>query len=781
MHAKALEIAWHDDSPIWSVDISCANRVVTASGDKVARIWQFHPNPHEALASFAASSISNNCTTGDGMQQPNIPCGNVELSKPTAGKHSAKPSRLSSIKLDASLVEWLCDLRAHATTINIARFSPDGLSVATAADLGEIVVWRLNSSPVEISPLSAADDDAPRERWQIHVTLRGHLQDVLDLAWSADSSKLISGSVDNSVMIWDLQNPTRTPIALRNHSNFVQGVAIDPLSRLVASMGNDRALRVFTATSSSWCQVASVCSLCSDSRLFVDDSRFNNFFRRLSWSPDGSVLACPSGIHLPKEPKKRLYAVHIFARNQWAMPALQCGGLPTPACAVRFSPVLYRLRSPSKVSSPSDQPGSPTTVAPSALQNPFHAFSYRMVFAVACAHSILFYDTEHLTRPFAAVEGLHCAEHTDISWSGDGRTLLVSAIDGYVSIICFSEEEMGQPLSPAETPPWFIRNEEVVVKTSGSTPTVTNPAHYVSATVVQSRPVEGSSKVPESLRNISAASTSTRDSQIQPESIRDKTLKTQAQLDQNQLSTKGQNPSGDLNTTNTEGQLKPVNTNLISNSKDFVPPLPSTSMDVGKKGSDVLDKSQHTSSAVQLLEHTPQEKSGALHEKPVDSSDKQGTADNNTSGKSPSLGGPSNPAHQSVECEISMDLVNLDGMDTSGPSSPGSQEVVFVSAARGVKVARTDCETALVETGVEPSSAKKPKTAHSTTPKRRGKSNKVQTKFCFFSPSSGATPVVSLAVPPETVGKTTEPSNVSSEETGEKGHVVHEVDSSGKE
>ena len=33
---------------------------------------------------------------------------------------------------------------------------------------------------------------------------RGHLEDVYDMCWSTDGSRLISGSVDNSAIIWDI-------------------------------------------------------------------------------------------------------------------------------------------------------------------------------------------------------------------------------------------------------------------------------------------------------------------------------------------------------------------------------------------------------------------------------------------------------------------------------------------------------------------------------------------------------------------------------------------------
>ena len=35
--------------------------------------------------------------------------------------------------------------------------------------------------------------------------LRGHLEDIYDLSWSCDSCQVVTGSVDNSAIVWDVQ------------------------------------------------------------------------------------------------------------------------------------------------------------------------------------------------------------------------------------------------------------------------------------------------------------------------------------------------------------------------------------------------------------------------------------------------------------------------------------------------------------------------------------------------------------------------------------------------
>ena len=38
---------------------------------------------------------------------------------------------------------------------------------------------------------------------------RGHIEDVYDLSWSQDSTHLISGSVDNTAIVWNISNGKR--------------------------------------------------------------------------------------------------------------------------------------------------------------------------------------------------------------------------------------------------------------------------------------------------------------------------------------------------------------------------------------------------------------------------------------------------------------------------------------------------------------------------------------------------------------------------------------------
>jgi WD40 repeat protein len=43
-------------------------------------------------------------------------------------------------------------------------------------------------------------------KWKTAHTLRGHHDDVTDIAWSHDDAVLLTGSVENEVMLFDVHN-----------------------------------------------------------------------------------------------------------------------------------------------------------------------------------------------------------------------------------------------------------------------------------------------------------------------------------------------------------------------------------------------------------------------------------------------------------------------------------------------------------------------------------------------------------------------------------------------
>ncbi|GAA5842947.1 hypothetical protein JCM11251_002942 [Rhodosporidiobolus azoricus] len=69
---------------------------------------------------------------------------------------------------------------------------------------------------------------------------------------------------------------------------------------------------------------------------------------------------------------------------------------------------------------------------------------YRMVYAVATYDCVYLYDTQQ-AGPIAIFSGLHFKPFSDLTWSADGQTLMISSEDGYCSVVAFEPGELGTP------------------------------------------------------------------------------------------------------------------------------------------------------------------------------------------------------------------------------------------------------------------------------------------------------------------------------------------------
>lgn len=42
------------------------------------------------------------------------------------------------------------------------------------------------------------------------VFVRGHIEDVYDISWTSDGNYMVSGSVDNTAIMWDINKGLKT-------------------------------------------------------------------------------------------------------------------------------------------------------------------------------------------------------------------------------------------------------------------------------------------------------------------------------------------------------------------------------------------------------------------------------------------------------------------------------------------------------------------------------------------------------------------------------------------
>lgn len=340
-------------------------------------------------------------------------------------------------KDEGTAVTFLGELAKHNGTVNCVRFSPNGRRLASASDDKYIIIWELADGEASASRMVGQDDIGATEAWRTVVTRRQHNDDIYDIAWSPDSTKLLSGSVDNTAILWDVASGTN--VHMTNHSHFVQGVAWDPLNRVIATQSSDRSCIVQqldclkqngkttkfeggnTETHRGITSPPVSGQKSKTERLFVDENKCT-FFRRLCFTPDGSLLLAPAG-RFTDSKKEEHNTLYIFRAVSPSVPIMRLSGMESSVVAVRCSPILYKLKDD--------------------VENVFTGLKHRMIFAVATRETVILYDTQQ-TTPFGALCNLHYAPLSDLAWSADGRILAISSEDGFCSIVSFKEGELGE-------------------------------------------------------------------------------------------------------------------------------------------------------------------------------------------------------------------------------------------------------------------------------------------------------------------------------------------------
>ncbi|KAI6001248.1 WD40-repeat-containing domain protein [Pisolithus albus] len=77
------------------------------------------------------------------------------------------------------------------------------------------------------------------------TVLRGHDDKVLSVAFSPDGRRMVSGSADNSICLWDIQTRTRVGSPLRGHAGWARSVAYSPDGEWVVSGSYDKTIRLW--------------------------------------------------------------------------------------------------------------------------------------------------------------------------------------------------------------------------------------------------------------------------------------------------------------------------------------------------------------------------------------------------------------------------------------------------------------------------------------------------------------------------------------------------------
>lgn len=272
MKCQIPEISWHNRDPVLSVDVQPKNvvghlRLASGGTDSHVLVWYIKEDNEEGYTLEVAS-----------------------------------------------------DLTRHQKAVNVVRWSPNGELLASGDDDSVIFIWRLKPDAEHKNICDDSTSATCKETWITLKMLRGHMEDVYDLNWAPTSLHLVSASVDNSAIIWDINKGKHCAI-LQESQGFVQGVAWDPKNRFLVTLSSDRSFRTYDVSNFKMVAKSTKCTLPLPAshplhghtqRLYHDDT-LQTFFRRCSFSPDGALVVAPSGVL----DGVKQHASFIYLRNNW--------------------------------------------------------------------------------------------------------------------------------------------------------------------------------------------------------------------------------------------------------------------------------------------------------------------------------------------------------------------------------------------------------------------------------------------------------------------------------
>ncbi|WPJ67032.1 hypothetical protein SMAC4_14111 [Sordaria macrospora] len=134
-------------------------------------------------------------------------------------------------------LDWnpcLQTLEGHSRSVRSVAFSPDGQRLASGSVDNTIKIW----DPASGSCLQ---------------TLEGHSQYVDSVAFSPDGQRLASGSGDDTIKIWDTASGSCLQ-TLEGHSKTVRSVAFSPDGQRLASGSEDNTIKIWDPASRSCLQ-----------------------------------------------------------------------------------------------------------------------------------------------------------------------------------------------------------------------------------------------------------------------------------------------------------------------------------------------------------------------------------------------------------------------------------------------------------------------------------------------------------------------------------------------
>jgi WD40 repeat protein len=184
-------------------------RIITASEDKSARIWEARTGAELAVLSGHGDRVLSAAYSPDGMR--------------IVTASADKTARIWDARTGAQLAV----LSGHGDFVESAAYSPDGTRIVTASNDKTARIW-----------------DA-RTGTQLAV-LSGHGGIVISGAYSRDGTRIVTASEDKTARIWDARTGAQLAV-LSGHDDVLEFAAYSRDGTRIVTASDDKTARVWDA------------------------------------------------------------------------------------------------------------------------------------------------------------------------------------------------------------------------------------------------------------------------------------------------------------------------------------------------------------------------------------------------------------------------------------------------------------------------------------------------------------------------------------------------------